>query len=67
MMEEKFVYRCTECNSTVEYSEGMKVPQCCRKVMVKDPLPPCTTADHAEMVRNEEEGGACDDGRGNTG
>lgn len=64
MGEQKFIYRCTECDSTKEFVEGGTAPTCCKKVMVLDPLPPCTLPDQAEMVRNEDEGGACDDGRG---
>ncbi len=63
MSGNKYVYRCSECDSTVEVSGEANSPMCCKKVMVKDPLDPCTTADHAEMVRNADDGDACDDGR----
>ncbi len=64
MGDQKYIYRCTECNRTVEQAKGEEAPTCCEKVMVLDPLPPCTVPDQAEMVRNEDEGEACDDNRG---
>ena len=62
MKKEKYIFRCSECAKTVEYTKGIPAPKCCNKKMVKDPLPFCTSADNPEMARSNDEGDACDDG-----
>ena len=38
-------------------------PHCCGKSMLREKLPPCTIAQHPEMVRNEYDDEPCDDDR----
>ncbi|HNX24961.1 MAG TPA: hypothetical protein PKG60_13020 [Spirochaetota bacterium] len=64
MAKTGYTYRCSKCGRTDVRGEDKPAPVCCEEVMVKDPLPQCTTADHPEMVRNTDEGEPCDDGRG---
>jgi hypothetical protein len=65
VMENKIQnYRCTLCNKTMEAPEDEKAPSCCGKVMVMEPLPQCTNADHPEMVRNTNPDMPCNDNRG---
>ncbi len=63
-MSPKKIYNCQQCSNTTTLLDGEKTPVCCEKEMLLDPLEPCTSADHAEMVRNTDDSDACDDGRG---
>jgi hypothetical protein len=67
MDNQQYTYRCPGCDKTVSYSTKSVAPTCCDREMVREPLPYCTSADHAEMVRNEDAGEPCDDGRADTG
>jgi hypothetical protein len=64
MEDEKIIYKCTSCEKETSIKKGEKVPICCEKEMVMDPLPHCTSAPHYEMSRNESDDEPCDDGRG---
>jgi len=67
MDKQEFMYRCMECGRTVNSAPAEDPPECCGKAMKEDPLPRCTSADQAEMVRNEDAGDPCDDGRADSG
>lgn len=64
MSEARYIYKCSKCGRTENFSGDKPAPVCCEKEMVKDPLDQCTTPDHPEMVRNTDTGEPCDDGRG---
>jgi len=64
MEEAKYTYKCSKCGRREERSVDKPEPVCCELVMLKDPLPQCTTADHPEMIRNSDDSEPCDDGRG---
>ncbi len=61
MAKKKTTYSCIECERSLLVGEEEEVPDCCGAKM--KPLSQCTTADHAEMARNEDESDACDDNR----
>lgn len=58
------LYRCRKCDRTQARQAGADAPECCDEAMTPEPLPPCTTAAHAEMARNTDDDEPCDDGRG---
>ncbi|TAL37128.1 MAG: hypothetical protein EPN93_06810 [Spirochaetes bacterium] len=64
MEETHYVYRCRNCDKTVEAVEGSEAPTCCEKQMVMEPLEQCTSAEHPEMARNADDNEPCDDNRG---
>ena len=64
MTEIKYTYRCSSCGRTEERTDEKATPLCCEKIMLRDPLDQCTTAEYPEMVRNTDDGEPCDDGRG---
>ena len=66
MTEKKYTFKCVVCSKTQDFSDEKGSHLCCDKVMAQNPLTPCTTAEHPEMVRNEDSSDACDDGRGHS-
>ncbi len=65
MEDEKVIYTCSVCKNETGVKKGGKVPICCEKEMVIDPLPHCTSVPHSEMSRNNNSDEPCDDDRAN--
>jgi hypothetical protein len=65
MDNEKIIYTCSACNKETKIKKGEKIPICCEKEMVVEPLPHCTSVPHSEMSRNNSSDEPCDDGRSN--
>lgn len=63
MKDQKVMYTCAKCGKQVEKSKH-DIPECCGQKMQMDKLKPCTHAMHAEMVRNTDDDGPCDEARG---
>ena len=63
MEDENIIYKCASCNKEVHLKKDAKVPICCEREMVIEPLPHCTTVPHSEMSRNDNSDEPCDDGR----
>jgi len=61
-MNEKNIYICNECSKTISLLPGKNIPECCGKKMTIQ-LPQCQDV-HPEMIRSEDTGEPCDDGRG---
>jgi hypothetical protein len=59
-MKNEKKYECSDCNS-IAVSSGA-IPDCCGKPM-NPKTEVCRDAPHAEMARNENPDGPCDDGR----
>lgn len=63
MENDKIIYKCSACNKEADVKKGGKVPICCEREMIADPLPHCTSVPHSEITRNNSSDEPCDDGR----
>jgi hypothetical protein len=55
---------CPACGAERQAEDGPDGPVCCGQPMTAKPLPPCRTAQDAEMARLGNPDGPCDEGTG---